>query len=75
MSFRIQNLSFQYGNTKALQDVSFEFEPASRIALVGANGAGKSTLMALISGLFIDGKERSSSIATDRTHSHRIEQW
>ena len=50
MSFRIQNLSFQYGNTKALQDVSFEFEPASRIALVGANGAGKSTLMALISG-------------------------
>ncbi|MEC8050898.1 MAG: ABC transporter ATP-binding protein [Myxococcota bacterium] len=50
MSFRIENLSFQYGSTKALQNVSFQFEPASRIALVGANGAGKSTLMALISG-------------------------
>ena len=50
MSFRIENLSFEYGSTKALQNVSFQFEPASRIALVGANGAGKSTLMALISG-------------------------
>lgn len=50
MSFLIQHLSFSYGSVRALKDVSFEFDTASRIALVGANGAGKSTLMALVSG-------------------------
>ena len=50
MSFKVNDISFSYGNHTALKHVSFEFPKASRIALVGANGAGKSTLMALISG-------------------------
>lgn len=39
------------GTETVLHDVSVEFHPQERIALIGANGAGKSTLMKLITGV------------------------
>jgi ATP-binding cassette subfamily B protein len=35
-----------------LQDVSFEVEPGSKVAIVGENGSGKSTLVKLMLGLY-----------------------
>ena len=41
----IKNLTVTYGDTKALNDVSFTIENQQKIAIVGASGAGKTTLI------------------------------
>ena len=48
----IAGVSHSYGARKALNDVSFDVQPASFTALLGLNGAGKSTLFSLITRLF-----------------------
>lgn len=51
---RFEGVSFKYPNasTFALQDITAEFRPAERVALVGSNGAGKTTLVKLLLGLY-----------------------
>jgi ABC-2 type transport system ATP-binding protein len=48
----IEGISHSYGARRALDNVSFEVQPASFTALLGLNGAGKSTLFSLITRLF-----------------------
>jgi ABC-2 type transport system ATP-binding protein len=48
---QVQNLTFEYPNTRALDDVSFNISEGSITALVGPNGAGKSTLLRCIAAL------------------------
>ena len=48
---QLQDVSFSYGETEVLHDISLEFQPGSATALIGPSGAGKSTLMWLIAGL------------------------
>ena len=52
--FHFQDVSFAYpgSDRKVLSGVSFRFEPAERIALVGENGAGKTTLVKLLARLY-----------------------
>jgi len=46
---RIEDGLFQYNNeTPILEDVNFNVEMESRIAIVGANGTGKSTLLNIL---------------------------
>lgn len=45
------SVSFSYGRTSLLQDVSLEVQRGERVALVGANGTGKTTLLKLAAGL------------------------
>ncbi len=45
---QISNLSFAYGATPVLKQVSVALAPGRFTALLGPNGAGKSTLLALI---------------------------
>ena len=45
---RIENLTFSYGHTPVLQDVSLEIPFGKKIGLAGASGSGKSTLINLI---------------------------
>jgi len=47
---RCDNLSKRYGSNLALNNVSFELESGSPIALVGPNGAGKTTLFSILCG-------------------------
>ena len=47
----IQNLSFDYANFLALQDISVDIPNGSITALVGPNGAGKTTLMRCLTAL------------------------
>jgi putative ABC transport system ATP-binding protein len=55
---RAESVSFAYGETNVLSDVSAEFEEAEIVALVGPSGCGKTTLLYCLSGLISpkDGK-------------------
>jgi len=48
-----EGVSFSYdGRGPVLNDVSFQIQPANRIALVGSNGSGKSTIAKLMARLY-----------------------
>jgi ribose transport system ATP-binding protein len=63
----------RYGATTALDDVSFELQPAEVCGLLGENGAGKSTLVKILSGVVapdsgtirIDGKPFLPGVIAD----------
>ena len=44
----LNNLTLKLANTVMLDNVDWQIQPSSRIALVGRNGAGKSTLLKLL---------------------------
>ena len=47
----IRNLSFSYGSTQALKDVSLSLKENEILAVVGESGSGKSTMLRCILGL------------------------
>ncbi|WP_436903461.1 phosphonate ABC transporter ATP-binding protein [Halovenus halobia] len=49
-TLKVENLSKQYGDVVALEDVSFEIEDEF-VVLLGESGAGKSTLLRCVNGL------------------------
>lgn len=48
----VTNVSFSYGELRALQSVNFTVERGSFTILLGHNGAGKTTLFSLLTGLY-----------------------
>ncbi|MGB0467416.1 MAG: ABC transporter ATP-binding protein [Pontibacterium sp.] len=52
MSIQAQEVSFNYGPTKALHKLTFSLQAGQFNALLGPNGAGKSTLFALLTRLY-----------------------
>jgi ATP-binding cassette subfamily B protein len=70
-----RHLSFSYGNTKVLRDISLRIPAGSSLAIVGPTGSGKTTMVNLISrmyevpegSLLIDGRPvRDYQLATLR---------
>lgn len=51
MKVLLQNVTKQFGNTKAVDDVSLEIKDGKLTGLLGPSGCGKSTTLYLISGL------------------------
>lgn len=49
-TIEVKNLTKDFGNIKAINNISFKVHEGEIIALLGPNGAGKSTLMNMISG-------------------------
>ncbi len=47
----LQDISFSYGNTPVLQNLSYEFEKNRMYCIMGRSGAGKTTLLSVLSGL------------------------
>ena len=50
MSIQVQHLLKQYGEQKAVNDVSFSLNKGEIVGFLGPNGAGKSTTMKMITG-------------------------
>ncbi|MBP3691625.1 MAG: ABC transporter ATP-binding protein [Clostridia bacterium] len=47
----LNNISFSYGTTRVLENLSLEFEKGKMYCIIGKSGAGKTTLLSLLSGL------------------------
>ena len=48
---KVSNVVKQYGDFKALDELSFEIKKGSIFGLLGVNGAGKSTILSILNGL------------------------
>jgi ABC-2 type transport system ATP-binding protein len=53
MSINVTNITKEYGNQKALDNVSFDIAKGEIVGFLGPNGAGKSTMMKILT-TFID---------------------
>lgn len=59
---KVENLVKRFGNTYALNDVSFEIGDGEIVGLLGPNGAGKSTAMNILTGYL---SSTSGSVSID----------
>lgn len=67
-----RNLSFSYGDTAVLKEVSFEFRAGETVGITGEVGCGKTTLLRLIARLlpvgegmlFVDGRDINTITTT-----------
>ncbi|MFO0694600.1 MAG: sulfate/molybdate ABC transporter ATP-binding protein [Polyangiales bacterium] len=51
MNIQIRNLSKRFGSFHAVDDVGFDVEDGSLVALLGPSGSGKSTILRILAGL------------------------
>lgn len=49
---KVEGVSFSYGESKVLHNLSFELKKGQKLALVGPSGSGKSTFIHLLLGLY-----------------------
>jgi cobalt/nickel transport system ATP-binding protein len=52
MLYDVDQLTYRYEGTPALNNLSLSIPDGTRVALLGANGSGKSTLLRLLDGLY-----------------------
>lgn len=74
MSIEVKSITKNFGDFKALNDVSLEFPTGKLVALLGPSGCGKTTLLRIIAGLetadagqvILDGIDASDSHVRER---------
>ena len=68
----LQDVSFSYGVTPVLQNVTYEFEKGKMYCIIGKSGAGKTTLLSLLSGL---AKPTAGNIVYDGKNIAKIDKY
>lgn len=70
----LEELSYSYhtlsGETKALENISFQIFPGEFVAIVGPSGCGKSTLLNIIAGQIT---EYTGDLKFQTTHEHTLQ--
>lgn len=64
----VEHLSKTYGETVAIQDVSFRVEPGEILGFLGPNGAGKTTTMRILTG-YLPANSGTARIANYEVHT------
>ena len=67
MSIEVSGLSKQFGNFRALDNISLHIETGELVALLGPSGCGKTTLLRIIAGLETPGAGRVWFAGEDAT--------
>jgi ABC-2 type transport system ATP-binding protein len=62
---QVDNLSKQYGDVRAVDDISFAAPAGATVGLLGGNGAGKTTTIAMLLGLLIPTSGRITVLGHD----------
>lgn len=57
---KVENITKYFGNTKAIDDLSFELKKGEVTGLLGPNGAGKTTTMRIITSYYFPNKGKVS---------------
>ena len=68
----VKNLSFSYGATQVLKNISFEIYEKDFLGILGPNGSGKTTLLKIILGLY---KNYEGDIFLLGKNIKRFNQW
>jgi ABC-2 type transport system ATP-binding protein len=72
MSIQVRNLTKQYGDQKAVNDISFTVNKGEILGFLGPNGAGKSTTMKITTG-YLPPSEGSVEVCGYHVASHPLE--
>ena len=77
---KIENISFAYGKTEILRNISLDVNPGECVGILGNNGAGKSTLVTCLNKIrtpktgrvFVDGRDmlKASRLETAQSISY-----
>lgn len=70
MSIYLEDVSFNYGDKKVLNDINLTINTGDYIGIIGASGCGKSTLLKLLSGLYES--QVGKVIVDDKTNAIEI---
>jgi zinc transport system ATP-binding protein len=69
---RLRDVSFAYGATPALEEITLEIWPRSLVGVIGPNGAGKSTLLRVMVGLL---KPQAGAVELFGVPLARFREW
>jgi ABC-2 type transport system ATP-binding protein len=66
------NLSKDYGENRAVEDVNFTIKEGETVGLIGKNGAGKTTVMRMLTGYIAPSRGRVRVCGIDMTSNHAV---
>lgn len=64
-AIKVDNISYAYGDIKAVGGISFEVAPGEILGFLGPNGAGKSTTIKILTGQLIPKTGKASILGVD----------
>src|SRR5690606_34750900 len=70
----IKDISFEYEQTRALENISLKVEEGDFLAILGPNGSGKSTLLKIMLGLMKPTKGSIKLFGVD-SKNFKIREW
>ncbi len=69
----VNDIHFSYGDTRAVNGISFEVQPGEVFGFLGPNGAGKSTTVKILTGMLVPARGGVTMLGDDiATHRRRV---